>query len=78
MDMRRSAAVEARAGDASAEAMATKLANSLDTNNSLWKTYLPVDPETVRQADHARLIGRRRLRANAKTTEKLKLGAKRF
>jgi integrase len=74
MDMRRSGAVESMAGGASAEAMSTKLANSMDQNRSLWRTYLPVDKATVRSVDEARRIGRQKLRTEQKADKKLKLG----
>lgn len=74
MDMRRSGAVEAMAGGASAEAMSAKLANSMDRNKALWRTYLPVDPATVRHVDEARLRGRQKLLGEQKGDRKLKLG----
>ena len=76
MDMRRSGAVEAMAGGASAEAMSAKLANSMDQNKALWKTYLPVDPATVQGVDAARLRGRGMLQKEQSTDKKLKLGAR--
>jgi len=57
--MRRSA-VEARAGGATAEQMAAKLANSLSTNEQLHRTYLPVDKAAVEAVDAARIRERRK------------------
>lgn len=64
MDMRRSGAVEALAGDATAEVLAAKMGNSIDDNKDLQRTYLPVDPTVVGIADQARLRGRQRIRMN--------------
>jgi hypothetical protein len=58
-DMRRSAAVEAIDGGATNEALASKLANQLNTNEEIRQTYVPVNEPAVRSADVARLIGRR-------------------
>lgn len=58
-DFRRSGAVEALRGGASAELIGTKLANDFATSSFLQKTYAPVDLETVRKADEARRKGRR-------------------
>jgi hypothetical protein len=58
-DFRRSGAVEALRGGASAEVIGTKLANDFATNTFLQKTYTTVDIETVRKADEARRRGRR-------------------
>ena len=64
MDMRRSGAVEANAGDVSAEALSAKMANSIADSRKLQKTYLPMRAATVRLADEARRVGRKRLREN--------------
>jgi hypothetical protein len=61
-DMRRSGAIELQAGGAAPQATAAKMANSISSANAIHKTYQPVDLETVRQADAARRIGRRRIR----------------
>jgi hypothetical protein len=53
-DFRRSGAVEALRGGASAELIGTKLANDFASSASLQKTYAPVDLATVRLADAAR------------------------
>jgi hypothetical protein len=63
MDMRRSGVIEAIAGDAGPLGLAAKLANSIERSNTLHKTYAPVDIEAVRNADAARLKGRRKIRA---------------
>jgi hypothetical protein len=57
-DFRRSGAVEALRGGASAELIGSKLANDFASSTSLQKTYAPVDVATVRQADAARRQGR--------------------
>jgi integrase len=67
MDFRRSGAVEAVAGDVEDKALAGKMANSIDTNKDLQKTYLPAHAAVVRLADAARERGRVVLRsANTK------------
>jgi hypothetical protein len=58
-DMRRSAAVEALAGGAHVAQISSKLANNLATNESLHRTYLPVDKGAVEAVDRARIAGRR-------------------
>lgn len=72
MDMRRSGAVEAMAGGASAEAMSAKLANSMDRNKALWRTYLPVDSVTVQGVDEARRRGRQKMLGEQSPDKKLK------
>lgn len=59
MDIRRSVAVEARAGGATNEQIAAKLANRMDVNAFLEKTYMPVDEASVRSVDEARAAARR-------------------
>ncbi len=61
-DMRRSGTVEAFAGGATAADVGTKMANSIGRSNVLMATYNPVDLASVRRADDARLIGRRKRR----------------
>lgn len=61
-DMRRSGAMEARAGGAAPAMLAAKMANTIDTANALHAAYQPVDLASVRQADAARRIGRRIIR----------------
>jgi hypothetical protein len=67
MDMRRSGVVEAIAGGAGPLDLAAKLANSIDRSNVLHKTYAPGEIEAVRNADNARLKGRRKIRAGNET-----------
>ena len=74
MDMRRTGTVEANAGGASVEAIAAKMANSIDQNRKLQKTYMPVNIAAVRAADEARKVGRRRLASEQNEFKKLKLG----
>jgi hypothetical protein len=64
MDMRRSGAVEANAGDVAPLALAGKMANSIDQSAKLQQTYLPRRVTVVRQADEARRRGRRLLHEN--------------
>jgi hypothetical protein len=61
-DMRRSAAIEAVAGEVDPSALAKKMGNTIDESRELQNTYLPAVTEVVRIADQARLVGRRRLR----------------
>lgn len=74
MDMRRSGAVEANAGGASVEALAAKMANSIDQNKTLQRTYMPVNLAAVRSVDEARRIGRGKLAEEQNGVRKLKLG----
>jgi hypothetical protein len=71
MDMRRSGVVEAIAGKADPLGLSAKLANSINRSNALHKTYAPVDIEAVRNADEARLRGRRKMRATNKPGAKV-------
>ena len=64
MDMRRSGAVEANAGEVAPLALASKMANSIDVSAKLQDTYLPRRVAVVRQVDDARRRGRRALREN--------------
>ncbi|WP_309086421.1 hypothetical protein [Chelativorans sp.] len=61
-DMRRSGAIEARAGGADPATLAAKMANTIATSNAIHAAYQPVDLEAVRLADEARRRGRQRLR----------------
>lgn len=63
-DFRRSGTVEAFAGDASPSAVSAKMGNSIDQSSELQRTYNPVNAASVRQADEARKVGRRRIREN--------------
>lgn len=65
MDMRRSGAVEANAGNVDAGALGAKMANSIASARDLQLTYQPVDPATVARADEARRRGRSALRATS-------------
>lgn len=58
MDFRRSGAVEATAGQVDQNALAGKMANSIDTNRALQATYQPNSEAVVRLADEARARGR--------------------
>lgn len=62
VDIRRSGAVEALAGEAEPGAMAMKMGNSIDKNRQLTDTYLPNRTATIRLVDEARKRGRQRLR----------------
>ena len=64
LDIRRTGAVEALAGEADPAAMAQKMANSIDKNRQLAETYLPRQIATVRRVDEARRKGRQLLRKN--------------
>jgi hypothetical protein len=74
MDMRRSGVVEAIAGDVGPLGLAAKLANSIQQSNALHRTYAPVDIEAVRNTDHARLKGRRKMRAENRSGAKVSTG----
>jgi hypothetical protein len=63
-DMRRSAAVEAVAGNADPAALANKMGNSIDENRELQTTYVPSHEAIVRSVDEARIVGRRRIRGD--------------
>ncbi len=62
MDMRRSGAVEASAGEVDPNLLAAKMGNTINTSRSLQETYQPVSLAAVRGADEARKRGRRRIR----------------
>ena len=62
IDIRRSGAVEALAGEADPAAMAAKMGNTIEKNRQLAETYLPRKAATVRLVDEARKRGRQRLR----------------
>ena len=64
LDIRRTGAVEAIAGDADPAALAAKMGNTIDKNRQLQETYLPNKTATVRRVDDARKQGRRNLRKN--------------
>ena len=54
LDIRRTGAVEAVAGGVDPAALAAKMANTIDQNHALQKTYVPNKVQTVRLADKAR------------------------
>jgi hypothetical protein len=62
IDMRRSASVEALAGQVDPGVLAAKMGNTIDESRELQRTYLPAQVAVVRMADEARVVGRRRLR----------------
>ena len=64
LDIRRSGAVEALAGEADPAAMAAKMGNTIHQNRQLAETYLPRKTATARLVDEARRKGRQRLRGN--------------
>jgi hypothetical protein len=55
--MRRSGAVEGDVGGASVEDQSHKMANTVDRNNQLRKTYNPVNVVSARRFDEARSKG---------------------
>jgi hypothetical protein len=61
-DFRRSGAVEAIVGEATAEALSHAMGNTLATSNMLFATYVPVNLATVRAVMEARRRGRSKLR----------------
>lgn len=62
MDMRRSGAVEAAAGEVDPNALAAKMGSTINRSQQLQRTYQPVDLAAVRLADDARRRGRKRIR----------------
>jgi len=64
LDIRRSGAVEAIAGEVDPGALAAKMANTIDHSRHLQETYLPKRAATVRLADEARRRGRKLLWEN--------------
>ena len=62
--MRRSGAVEGDAGGGSIEDQSNKMANTVERNKQLRKTYNPVNVVSVRRFDQARIIGAKRLEAS--------------
>ncbi len=60
-DMRRSGAVEGDAGGGTIEDQANKMANTVDRNKQLRKTYNPVNVTSARRYDEARAIGAKKL-----------------
>jgi hypothetical protein len=64
-DMRRSGGVEGDAGGGSIEDQSNKMANTIDRNKQLRKTYNPVNVASVRRFDEARVVGARKLEQRA-------------
>jgi hypothetical protein len=62
MDMRRTGNVEAVVGGAEPTHLSAKLSNTLAQSNQIFETYSPVQLASVREADKAREVGRRRLK----------------
>ncbi len=67
-DFRRSGAIEATAGQVDLAALASKMANSIDSSKTLQATYLPTNASLVRLADEARARGREVMRGAARKT----------
>jgi len=65
LDLRRSGAVEASAGGVDMNALAAKMANTVNQSRELQQTYQPVDLTSVKSADAARQRGRRAMRENS-------------
>jgi hypothetical protein len=63
LDMRRTSAVEALAGEVDTGALSAKMANTISDSKAL-RTYLPVDKAAVSLVDEARRLGRRRILEN--------------
>lgn len=61
-DFRRTGAVEAIVGGSNAEALSHAMGNTLSASNALFKTYVPVNVETIRSVMVARRRGRLKLR----------------
>jgi integrase len=61
MDMRRSGAVEAAAGEVDPNALAAKMGNTINRSRQLQRTYQPVSLAAVLQADEARRRGRKKI-----------------
>ena len=64
LDIRRSGAVEAVAGEVDPASLSAKMGNSISQNRFLQETYLPRKATTVRLADEARKRGRTIIREN--------------
>lgn len=61
-DLRRSGAMEAIAGEGTAEALAHAMGNTLSASNALFRDYVPVNMATLRSVKEARQRGRQKLR----------------
>jgi hypothetical protein len=66
-DFRRSGAVEGIAGKADPAHVAHAMGNTLDSSNTLFATYVPVNLATIRQVAEARRRGRAILRGGHTT-----------
>lgn len=66
-DMRRSGAIEGDAGGAEVTDQTNKMANSIDINKRLRKTYNPVNAASVRRFDEARVAGAKVLQEKPNT-----------
>jgi hypothetical protein len=55
--------VEGDAGGGSVEDQSNKMANTVDTNKRLRRTYNPVNVVSVRRFDEARVVGAKKLEA---------------
>ena len=64
IDIRRSGAVEAVAGEVNPASLSAKMGNSIDQNRFIAETYLPRKAATVRLVDEARKRGRTIIRGN--------------
>ena len=64
MDLRRTGNVEAAVGGARPQELSAKAGNTIGTSSQLFETYTPVQLESVRQADEARVRGRKALKRN--------------
>lgn len=62
-DLRRSGAVEAIVGGATAEQLSHGMGNTLAASNALFETYVPRNVATLTQIAEARLKGRSRMRS---------------
>lgn len=63
-DMRRSGAVEGDVGGGTVTDQSNKMANSIDTNKRLRKTYNPTNVVSARRFDEARVVGAKLLEQN--------------
>jgi len=71
-DFRRRGTVEALAGKVAPTDLSSKMANSISQSTRLQKTYGPVQLASARDADAARVRGRRRLREQSGGSEEQK------
>lgn len=63
-DFRRSGAIEAITGHASAEHLSHAMGNTLSASNALFDIYVPINTATLREVVDARRKGRHKLRQN--------------